>query len=335
MPRWVVALFAGLFVMTGLSVAAWSVELPYFAFSPGPVGDALDAVHVEGDDLAVYPPDGELYFLTVSIVGIHGVNVYELVAAGLDPTVDIVARQLYRSDDETDEEYRQRNLNSMDRSKEQAIRAAQGALGIEIPPIESDGVGVVDLVEGAPAAEVLQLDDIIVEVDGTPITVADDIRVLLEGKQAGDLVSVLVHRAGDFLEFEFPLYEWEDGRAIIGISAVTINPQFPVDIQTGNIGGPSAGLMYTLAIIDTLSEGDLTKGHVVAGTGTIQASGEVGGIGGVRQKVVAAEAAGAEVMLVPESNYEDALTAERDTMELVPVSTLDDALAYLETLPER
>lgn len=335
MPRWVVAVFASLFVLTGVSVAAWSVELPYFAFSAGPVGDAIDAIEVDGEGLEVYPPDGELYYLTVSIQGINGVNVYEAIAAGLDPTVDLWARELFRSDEETDEEYRRRNLNSMDRSKEQAIRAAQGALGIEIPPIESDGVGVVDLVEGAPAADFLQIDDIIVEVDGTPITVADDIRVLLESKEAGDPVSVLVHRDGDFFEFEFPLHEWEDGRPIIGISAVTINPRFPIEIVTGNTGGPSAGLMYTLAIVDLLSEGDLTRGHVVAGTGTIQASGEVGGIGGVRQKVVAAEAAGAEIMLVPEANYEEALTARRQTMDLVPVSTLDEALAYLETLPER
>ena len=335
MPRWVVAVFASLFVMTGVSVAAWSVELPYLTFSPGPIGDALDAIEVEGDEIAVYPPDGELYFLTVSIPGSGAVNVYELVAAALDPTVDLWARELFRSDEETDEEYRRRNLNSMDRSKEQAIRAAQGALGIEIPPIESDGVGVVDLVEGAPAADFLQIDDIIVEVDGTPITVADDIRVLLESKEAGDPVSVLVHRDGDFFEFEFPLHEWEDGRPIIGISAVTINPRFPIEIKTGNTGGPSAGFMYTLAIVDLLSEGDLTRGHVVAGTGTIQASGEVGGIGGVRQKVVSAEAAGAEIMLVPEANYEEALTAQRETIELVPVSTLDEALAYLETLPER
>lgn len=329
MPRWIVALFAGLFVVTGVSIAAWSVELPYFAFSVGPVGDAIDAIEVEAD-LHVYPPDGELFFLTVSL---QEVNAYEAIAAGLDPTVDLVARRLIRSEEETDEEFKQRNLHSMDISKEQAIRAALSRLDIDIPAIESDGVGVVDLVEDAPSAEILQVDDVILEVEGTPVTVADDIRVILQSKNPGDVVSVTVHRGGEFLDFEFPLGEAEDGRPIIGILAVTINPRFPIDIETGNIGGPSAGLMYSLAIIDVLSDGDLTKGHVVSGTGTIQASGEVGPIGGVRQKVTAAEAAGAEFILVPEGNYDEALTAEHDVIEIVSVGTLDEALDFLDGLP--
>jgi Lon-like protease len=91
-------------------------------------------------------------------------------------------------------------------------------------------------------------------------------------------------------------------------------------------------MMYTLALIDLLSEGDLTKGYVVAGTGTIEADGSVGGIGGIRQKVVAAEAAGAEYILVPEANYEAALTAERQDIELVSVATIDDALAFFDSL---
>jgi PDZ domain-containing protein len=91
-------------------------------------------------------------------------------------------------------------------------------------------------------------------------------------------------------------------------------------------------MMHTLAIIDSLTEGELTSGHVIAGTGTIQADGTVGNIGGIRQKVVAAEAAGADYILVPQGNYEKALTAERETIEIVPVATLDDAIAFLESL---
>lgn len=109
-------------------------------------------------------------------------------------------------------------------------------------------------------------------------------------------------------------------------------PPFPVEIEPGDVGGPSAGMMHALAIIDTLTEGELTDGHVVAGTGTIGLDGTVGTIGGIRQKVVAAEAAGAEYILVPQGNYETALTAERDSIEIVPVATIDDAVDFLESL---
>jgi PDZ domain-containing protein len=109
-------------------------------------------------------------------------------------------------------------------------------------------------------------------------------------------------------------------------------PPFPVAIQAGNVGGPSAGMMHALAIIDTLTPGELTGGNVIAGTGTIEYDGSVGSIGGIRQKVVAAEAAGASVILVPAGNYEEALTAERDSIDIVPIANLEEAIAYLENL---
>jgi PDZ domain-containing protein len=109
-------------------------------------------------------------------------------------------------------------------------------------------------------------------------------------------------------------------------------PPFPIEIRAGDVGGPSAGMMHTIAIVDSLTEGELTHGRVIAGTGTIDLDGNVGSIGGIRQKVVAAEAAGAEYILVPEANYESALTAERDDIEIVPVATLDQAISFLESL---
>lgn len=107
---------------------------------------------------------------------------------------------------------------------------------------------------------------------------------------------------------------------------------FWVGIDSGIVGGPSAGLMYTLAIIESLTPGSLTHGNVVAGTGTVDLEGNVGSVGGVRQKVVAAEAAGAEYMLVPEGNYERAETAPSRNLQLVSVATVDDALGFLSGL---
>jgi PDZ domain-containing protein len=127
----------------------------------------------------------------------------------------------------------------------------------------------------------------------------------------------------------------ESGGAMIGIIVGELTePPFPVTIQAGNVGGPSAGMMHALAIIDTLTQGEMTRGHIIAGTGTIQFDGSVGSIGGIRQKVVGAEAAGAEYILVPEGNYEEALTAERESIGIVSVATLQDAIDFLDTLDE-
>lgn len=330
LPRWVAGTFVGLFLTAATAIGAWSVELPYVAFSPGPVGDAIDVV-VATDDVEVYPPDDELFFLTVSVTG-GGVNVYEAITAGFDPTVDLVRRQAVRRDDETDEEYKQRNLDAMDQSIDTAVAVALDRSGVPVK-IESDGVLVVDLVEGSGAAGVLQPDDVIVAVDGEPVQLGGDIGVVIGDKSPGDTVSIDIVRDGDPMTVEVELTASEDGsRTLIGILAQTANPRYPISIETSNVGGPSAGMMYTLAIMDLLVDGDLARGHVIAGTGTIRADGTVGNIGGVRQKVVAAEAAGADVMLVPAGNYEEALTAPRESMELISVATIDEALAALEGL---
>jgi len=126
------------------------------------------------------------------------------------------------------------------------------------------------------------------------------------------------------------------GAPLVGVVFDTINLDFdlPIDVKVDsrNIGGPSAGMTYALTIIDLLTPGDLTKGHVIAGTGTIRFDETVGAIGGVRQKVFAARAVGVEIVFVPEENYADALTAAGDGVKIVPVTTLQEALDYLEAL---
>ena len=328
-PRWV--FWAGLVItlVGAMAVGAWSLTMPYYAYSAGPVGDAVESLVVR-DGVTVYPPDGELLFLTVSV---QEVNPYEMAAAALDPSIDLVRREAVRPANESDQQFRERGLNQMDQSKEQAISVALSKLGDE-HLITSDGVQVVDLIRTDLPEGTLQVDDIITAIDGVPVTLSSDIRQLLDGKRPGDVIRVSLTRDGKPLTADIPLYESPDepGRPLVGILAQTANPQLPIDISTGNIGGPSAGMMYTLAIIDDLSPGDLTKGHVVAGTGTINADGTVGAIGGIRQKVVAAEAAGAEVMLVPTANYQDALTAPRQSMKLVEIANIDDALTFLDSL---
>lgn len=325
--RWPVYLMAALFSLGVFSTAAWNVELPYLAFSAGPVSDAADSVAV--DEVAVYPPDGELLMLTVVS---QDVNVFEAVIAGIDPSIDLVRKQAVRREGETDEEYRNRVLQQMDDSNFRSVAVALDHLGYELVPTE---VVINDFVEDVPAASVLELGDTIEEVDGDPITSVADIRTHLEGLQVGDTLEMTVLRDGEEIAVSVELVDREEepGSPMIGVMLGELTePPFPVSIEAGDVGGPSAGMMHTLAIIDTLTEGELTGGNVIAGTGSIRLDGSIGNIGGVRQKVVAAEAAGAEYILVPEGNYESALTAERDSIEIVPVATIDDAIDFLESL---
>ena len=328
LPRWVTATFVGLFFTAAAAIGAWSVELPYFAFSPGPVGDAIDVVQTD-DSIQIYRPTGELFFLTVSL---QEINVYEAITAAIDPSIDLVRRQAVRRDDESDEEFKERTLDAMDQSIDTAVAVALDRTGLEVT-IESDGVLVVDLVEGSGSDGVLEVDDVIVAVNGESVQLSADIGVLIAEMDPGTVVDIDILRGDEPMTVKVELTASEDGsRTLIGILAQTANPRYPISIDAANVGGPSAGMMYTLAIMDLLVDGDLSKGHVIAGTGTISADGTVGAIGGVRQKVVAAEAAGATLMLVPAGNYEEALTAPRDEIELVSVSTIDDALAALDRL---
>ena len=325
--RWPLILMVSLMFVAVLSVAAWNVELPYLAYSAGPVSDAAD--NVVADGVEVYPPKGELLMLTA----IHqDVNIFEAIIAGFDPTVDLAEKQTRRRVGETDEQYRNRVLQQMSDSNFRAVAVALDYLGYEMIPSE---VVINEFVEGAPAGDVLELGDTIIGVAGRQVESVEDIGAALAGLEPGDVVSITVGRAGSLIDVDVELTSSSEDpdRVLIGIvPGVLTQPPFPLSIDAGDVGGPSAGMMHTIAIIDTLTEGELTKGRVIAGTGTINLDGTIGRIGNVRQKVVGAEAAGAEYMLVPAGNYEVALTAERDDIVIVPVSTLQEAIEFLEGL---
>lgn len=324
---WPLYLIGALLIVGFMSVFAWNLELPYLAYSPGPVSDAADSIVVA--EVAVYPPEGELLMLT--IVG-QDVNVFEALIAGVDPTIDLVRKEAVRREGESDQEYRNRVLQQMDDSNFRAVSVALEYLGYEMLPSE---VVINEIVDDVPAASVLELGDTVVSVEQVQITSLEDFALALEDSAPGDVVDMTLNRDGEILQVEVELAERENepGTPMIGIVPGELTePPFPISIEAGDVGGPSAGMMHAIAIIDALTEGELTRGRVIAGTGTIHLDGTVGAIGGIRQKVVGAEAAGAEYILVPDNNYESALTAERDTIEIVPVTTLEEAIEFLETL---
>jgi len=322
-------LLGALFAAGVLVLAAWNIRLPYLAFSAGPVSDAADAIVAEG--VPVYPPEGELLMLTVVS---QDVNIFEALIVGLDPTLDLVPREAYRRPEESDKDYRARVLAQMDDSQEVSIEVALEYLGYQMVPT---GVLVTDISADVPAATVLEIGDEVHTLDGEAISGFEDLSAALSRHQPGDLVELGIVRQGSSQQVVVELAQRQDeiGGPMLGISVHQLRkPPFPLSIEAGVVGGPSAGMMHTLAIIDTLTAGEMTKGHVIAGTGTIRADGTVGTIGGVRQKVVAAEAAGAEYVMVPAGNYEAALTAERKSIEIVPIANVGDAIDFLSTLTE-
>jgi PDZ domain-containing protein len=321
---WPLYLIGSLVAIGALAMVAWNVELPYLAWSPGPVADAADAVVAE--EMEVYPPEGQLLMLTILS---QDVNVFDALVAGVDPTIDLIRKEAVRRPGESDEEYRNRVLEQMDDSNFIAIQVALGALGYPQQMV------ITEILGNVPAVDVIEPGDVIVSVDGVGIDNIDQIAPLIEAHEPGDVIPMVVERQGAQLEVQVQLAERDDepGVAMVGVVLRRlVEAPFSLSLEEGDVGGPSAGLMHALAIIDVLTEGDLTKGHVVAGTGTIDFDGNVGAIGGIRQKVPAAEAAGAGYILVPKGNHEAALTAERDHIEIVPVATIEEALAFLDTL---
>lgn len=313
-----------LFFLVGLVIIAWNIPLPLIAYSPGPVTDAADSIVVDGAPM--YAGDGELVMLTVAG---QDINAFEVLIAAADPTVDVLARQAVRPPDETDEDYRRRNLQLMDQSTATAISVALSRVdtGTQQPSVFITGYAA-----DTPAGQVLEIGDRLIALGGERIEAAEDLAGVMAERAPGDEVPIEVERDGEVVGYDVELVAQEEEPDLPMIGIFVRELPFWVDIDSGVVGGPSAGLMYSLAIIDVLTPGSLTNGHVVAGTGAIDLEGNVGNIGGVRQKVVAAQAAGAEYMLVPAGNHETASGAPRDDLELVPVATIDEALDFLDGL---
>ncbi len=344
LPKWPF-IVAGLILLIGGAIAAaWPINVPYYALSPGPVNDTSDFVSV--DDPA--EENGDLFFLTVSL---REINALEYVGAVLDSEVDLSPRENIRPAGVSQDDLRQQNLDLMSTSKLNAQYVALTELGYEVT-FTGSGALVNSIVEDSAAVGLVEEGDLIVAIDGEPVEFSSDAVDLIGGRSPGDVIELTIDRttADDEVEritVEITLQPFrfvdEDGdvqeepeRGMVGVLLVNgpTEAEFPipVEIDSQNIGGPSAGLMFALEIMNQLTEEDMTRGHRIAGTGTIAADGTVGSIGGVRQKVFAAIDVGASFVLVPAANYDEAVEAAGDDIEVVRVATIDDALAFFETL---
>ena len=345
-PKWPFVLGAFLLIIGFTLNWLASLEVDYFALSPGPVKDVGDFVSVVGQESE--EDAGELFFLTVSL---KEITALEYVGAWLDPEVALSKRETIRPAGVSQEELTRQNLALMDGSKRDAIFVALTHLGFD-PQVIGSGALILGIIDDTAAARVLMTEDVIVEVDGVKVEFASDAVDTLSGKLPGTEVHVVIERPGDngssqrleidivlgpflgFDENENPVTDENRGMVGVLLDDADVQELYPVEINidTQNIGGPSAGLMFTLELINQLTDENITQDKRIAGTGTIARDGTVGTIGGVQQKVYGAIRAGAEYVLVPAANYQDAVAAAGDDITVVRVATVDDALGFLETI---
>lgn len=318
---------AGFVVVTALAVLLSFVHLPAVALSPGPVEDVIPYIQVS-DRTPTYGTDGRLLLTTVRVD--QQVTFYEALLDLADRDVDLLPREsVYQG--ESSDQVDLRNTLAMDESKLTAIVVALRHLGYDVDT-DPDGVRVAGVANDAAANGKLQRDDHLLAVAGTPVRNAEQVREAVAGVDVGSPLEISLRRGNEPLDVEITPGEnpSDPDRPYLGITLSEIY-DLPVELTIGTdqIGGPSAGLMFALGVVEKLDEGDLLGGETVAGTGSLDLDGRVGPIGGVRQKVVAAHAAGVDVFILPRGNLEEARSSAPDDLELVPVETVDEALDYL------
>jgi PDZ domain-containing protein len=329
---WLFAL-AGLIAVVPAVVAAF-VRVPYFLLSPGEARGVGQLIKVDDPQVTVYDPKGAILFTTVSLTG--NVNVYEALRGWLDDEIEVVPEERITGGQPRDE-VRKINIQAMDDSKLTATKIALERLGYRVG-FDGKGAQVTEVVAGSPADGHLQVADVIVAVDGETIALHDQAVAKVRQHKAGDTITLRVRRGDAEQDVSLTAADAGDAEhsARIGVLLQTFEAtyKFPVSvsIDTGQVGGPSAGLAFTLALIDELSPGELTGGRPVAVTGTIDNEGKVGLVGGVAQKTLTARKAGAAAFLVPPKEEVEARAYAGKKMRIVPVKNLKEALAALEDL---
>lgn len=314
-----------------LVVVGLLVPLPLFVLAPG------SAISVGERVMFGRPADELSGALLLTTVRLFRPNVLGVVEAWVNRTHEVLTPSEVVPEGVDAEQYEEAQRALFRESSEVAAAVGLRRAGEDVE-ISGAGALVSQVFEGSPAADALDVGDVITAVDGQPIEVASDLVSALATRSQGEQVVLTVRRDGASAEVPLALATVEGvERPALGVGVSTadlaLSLPFPVEVDQGRIGGPSAGLMIALTVYDLADPGDLTAGRRIAGTGTIDLDGEVGPVGGVDAKVVAARNAGATVFLVPE--YEASLARELagDDLEIVPVATLDDAIAALQRRP--
>ena len=309
------------------------IKTDYYFMSPGPPYQW--EIQIEGAESFDY--DGNLYQLTVRR---DEANYFTYIWAKVDSSVDLYSREVILPKGVTPKQLADISIQNMKTSENVAIAVALESLDFQIET-QGDGVLVVGILDDSPVAGKLLKEDLIISINNEEIKSTSEFIGLLRTYEIGDTVSIGLIRNDKETSIETKLIEHIDyeNEPMVGFLASTPNQRFvfpiTVDIETGNVGGPSAGLMMALNVYNSLTEEDLTKGTKVAGTGTIEIDGSVGPVGGVKQKVIAAKKAGSTLILVPTANFNDAESFIDENTAIIAVDTFNQALEVISEYSSR
>ena len=321
-----------------LLVTAGLIKVPYVLLTPGPafstIGEVEGQKFISISGATTYPTEGDLFMTTVSEFGgpSEGIEVFQAIWGWLSPTQEVSPREAYYDESITEEENRAQNVEAFSSSQTYAVGAALKHLGLPV----RQSVVISSITEGTPAVGLLKAGDRIISVDeqitGTPKEVA----TLVRKQPVGTVLNFLVARNGNELNIQVTSAAKEDdpmteenerGLPYVGIGLdMQYQGDLSVDFAQTGIGGPSAGMMFSLAIVDMLTPGAITQGKQIAGTGTIDGEGNVGPIGGITHKLVGAKNVGATLFLAPKSNCDEVIGNIPNGLIVVPVETLTQAV---------
>ena len=324
-------------IVVALALTGGFVRVPYVVVGPGPTYDTLSAINgtpiVEVSGKQTYPTSGQLRMTTVSVE--QDITLFSALGRWMNSRYSIAPREDFIPPGKSEQDVEQDNKKMFDESQSNAEVAALRLLKEPIVVIARE------ITKDSPADQVLQPGDRLIMVNGMDITTPESVRTALQGTTPGKPVtitfqhgklppqtaSVTLARASDFNK--------DDQRAegFLGLAASErADGDFKTTIHLQDVGGPSAGLMFALAIVDRLTEGEMEAGQTIAGTGTIDPKGNVGSIGGIPFKMVAAREAGATTFLVPADNCVEAKSQTPDGLRLIKVDTLEHAVQALDDL---
>lgn len=325
-----------------LLVVAGSIRVPFVLLSPGPAYDTIG--QIDGQEFIsisgaqTYPTEGALFMTTVSEYGgpTEGIDVFQAIWGWLDPKQEVAPREMFYDDSVSDEENRQQNAEAFSTSQTYAVGAALKYLNLPV----KENVVIASITEGAPALGLLKAGDIVTAVDGVSTKVSKEVAQYVQKKPAGSVVTFSVIRQGSAVNIPVETApriddpattQDESGIPYVGIGLdMQYVGDFNVEFAQTNIGGPSAGMMFSLAIIDKLTPGAITNGVKIAGTGTIDGDGNVGPIGGITRKLIGASDAGTKLFLAPIDNCSEVVGAIPNGLTVVPVATLTQAVKAIE-----
>ena len=313
------------------------IETEYYFMSPGPPYQR----DIDFGEVKNYQFDGSLFQLTVRR---DEANLLIYLWSMVNDSYDLYPREVILPDGVTPQELSEISIQNMRTSENVAIAVALKNLGFDITS-KGDGVAVVGILDDSPVRDKLKKGDLLISINNKSISTATEFISTLRTYSIGETISIGLMREVDEIKKDLSIettliehVEYE-GEPMVGFLATTVNQRFDfpfeIDIKTGNVGGPSAGLMMALNVYNNLTQDDITNSLIIAGTGTIEIDGSVGPVGGIRQKVIAAKRAGSQLILVPTANFKEASPFSTDETAIVAVDSFEEALKVISDYSSR